>query len=174
MAKSETQIMIRVLTPADAKAYRALRLEALRLEPAAFASSAEEFENEPLELVAQRFQAEAWGAFTLGAFRHESLVGIVTFFPETRLKVDHKANLFGMYVTPAEQGKGIARMLLQAFIKRAKSYPKIKQVKLSVMTTQQAAKQLYLSLGFEVYGLEPNALKLAETFIDAEDMILFL
>jgi ribosomal protein S18 acetylase RimI-like enzyme len=166
--------MIRVLTPHDVKAYRALRLEALRNEPVAFASSAEDFEKETVESIAKRLQTIEFGNFTLGAFAGEQLVGIATFFVEPRAKTEHKGHVFGMYVTPEARGKGVAKALLQTLIERAKTYPKIKKLNLSVMTTQQGAKRLYTSLGFETYGLERKALKLGEDYIDSEDMVLFL
>ena len=167
-------MFLRVLTPADTESYRALRLEALTLEPAAFGSSAEDFENEPLESIGKRLQTIDFGNFTLGAFEGEQLVGIVTFFVEPRAKLEHKGYVFGMYVTPSARGKGIARKLLEALIARVKTYPRIKKLMLSVMTTQLEAKRLYASLGFETYALERAALKLGENYIDSEDMVLFL
>jgi ribosomal protein S18 acetylase RimI-like enzyme len=164
---------IKVLTPHDVEAYRALRLESLKLEPTAFASSAEDFEKESDESIARRLEAVDFGNFTLGAFEGEKLVGIATFFVEPRAKTEHKGHVFGMYVTPAARGKGVAKALLSALIERAKTYPKIKKLNLSVMTTQEAAKRLYISLGFEVYGLERKALKLGDTYFDSEDMVLF-
>ncbi len=166
-------MMTRVLTTRDVEAYRTLRLEALTLEPTAFASSAEDFEKESGTSIAKRLQAEEFGNFTLGAFDKEKLVGIATFFVEPKVKTAHKGHVFGMYVTPEARGKGVAKLLLQALIERAKTYPNVKKLNLSVMTTQQAAKKLYTSLGFEVYGLERKALKLGEDYIDAEDMVLF-
>ena len=165
---------IRVLTPRDVEIYRVLRLEALTLEPAAFASSAEDFEKESFESIAKRLQVEDFGNFTLGAFDGEQLVGIATFFVEPRIKTEHKGHVFGMYITPEARGKGVAKLLLQTLIERVKTYPKVKKLNLSVMRTQQAAKKLYTSLGFEVYGVERIALKLGEDYIDAEDMVLFL
>jgi ribosomal protein S18 acetylase RimI-like enzyme len=165
---------IKVLTPQDVEAYRAIRLEALRNEPAAFGSSAEDFEKESLESIAKRLQAVEFGNFTLGAFDGEQLVGIATFFVEPRAKTEHKGHIFGMYVTPKARGKGIAKALLTALIERVRTYPKIKKLNLSVMTTQQEAKRLYVSLGFETYGFEKQALKLGDTYFDSEDMVLFL
>jgi ribosomal protein S18 acetylase RimI-like enzyme len=165
---------VRVLTPNDVEQYRVLRLEALTLEPAAFASSAEDFGKETPESTAKRLQAVEFGNFTLGAFEGERLIGIATFFVEPRAKTEHKGHVFGMYVTPNARGKGVAKALLQTLIERAKTYPKIKKLNLSVMMTQRVAKKLYTSLGFETYGFERKALKLGEAYIDSEDMVLFL
>jgi len=43
---------------------------------------------------------------------------------------------------------------------------------LSVVTTNEAALQLYLSLGFASYGIEHGALKLGDKYLDED--LLFL
>jgi len=48
----------------------------------------------------------------------------------------------------------------------------LEQVLLSVATCQNAARELYHSLGFETYGTEPRALKVGATYIDEDEMIL--
>lgn len=164
----------RVLTPQDVAAYRALRLEALTLEPAAYTSSAEDFEKESLESIAKRLQAVDFGNFIMGAFEGERLIGIASFVPETRVKVAHKGNVFGVYVTASARGKGVARALMEKLLERVRTYPNIKQINIAVMTSQVAAKNLYTSLGFKVWGLERNALKLGETFYDEEWLVLNL
>jgi RimJ/RimL family protein N-acetyltransferase len=42
------------------------------------------------------------------------------------------------------------------------------------MFTNKAAHNLYLSLGFESYGLEPKALKIDNRYYDDELMFLIL
>lgn len=162
----------RILTSDDVEAYRALRLEALRTVPVAYTSSAEDFEKETLEAIRHRLEPKDFGNFCMGAFNGEKLVGIATFVPETRVKVEHKGNIFGVYVTASERGKGVARQMMGELLSRVKTYSKIKQVNIAVITSQKAAKHLYTSLGFEVWGLEQGALKLGETFYDEEWMVL--
>jgi RimJ/RimL family protein N-acetyltransferase len=162
----------RILTPRDVEAYRALRLEALTTEPAAYTSSAEDFEKESLEQIAKRLETQQHGSFMMGAFNEGNLVGTAYFVPETRLKVQHKGFIFGVYVTALVRGKGVARKMMQEVLTRAKTYPKIKQINIAVMTSQVAARNLYLSLGFERWGLERDALKLGDRFYDEEWMVL--
>jgi ribosomal protein S18 acetylase RimI-like enzyme len=47
-------------------------------------------------------------------------------------------------------------------------------VTLSVSVPQEAARRLYRALGFEVYGYEKHALKVGETYVDDEHMVLWL
>lgn len=162
----------RILTPADVEAYRALRLEALTTAPMAYMTSAEDFEKETLEQIAKRLEAKDFGSFMMGAFNGNELVGTAFFVPETRVKIEHKGNIFGVYVTASERGKGVAKKLMLALLGRVKTYPKIKQINIAVMTSQAAARNLYVSLGFERWGLEQSALKLGETFYDEEWLVL--
>jgi ribosomal protein S18 acetylase RimI-like enzyme len=48
----------------------------------------------------------------------------------------------------------------------------VEQIELSVTTTQTAAIGLYRSLGFESWGCEPKALKIADRYLDEEYMVL--
>ena len=48
----------------------------------------------------------------------------------------------------------------------------MEQIQLSVVTTNESARRLYRSLGFQVYGLEPAALKLDGRDLDEEHMYL--
>jgi ribosomal protein S18 acetylase RimI-like enzyme len=59
-------------------------------------------------------------------------------------------------------------------IAQARTIPGLEQLLLAVVTINDAARRLYRSLGFEVYGLEPRALKQGEQYWDEELMILRL
>jgi ribosomal protein S18 acetylase RimI-like enzyme len=167
-------MLTRVLTSSDVEAYRVLRLEALTLEPMAFLSSAQDFEKETLESVAVRLQSEPFGKFMVGAFVNQQLVGMVGFLSEVREKIKHKGTIIAVYVTPPHRGKGIAKRLMLEAIRRVKTYPDIKQLNLGVNAAQEAAKKLYDSLGFTVYGLEKHALNVGRHYLDEEHRVLFL
>jgi hypothetical protein len=93
---------IRQLTDVDAPAYHELRLRGLRDHPEAFTSSFEEESVKPLDWVQKRLaqSPEAPYNFVLGAFSDAKLVGIVGVFVEPTPKIQHKGNVFGMYVAP--------------------------------------------------------------------------
>ena len=161
---------IRTLHLNDALSIRKLRLEALLDSPEAFDSSYEEEREYPLK----KFKDRLKSGCTLGAFLHEELVGMVTVIQETRNKTKHKANIFGMYVSPAQRGQGIGKNLIIKAINQAKTMKGIEQIHLTVVTSNDAAKHLYLSLGFEIYGREKHALKIGDSYLDEEHMYLFL
>ncbi|WP_096154278.1 MULTISPECIES: GNAT family N-acetyltransferase [Bacillus] len=165
---------IRILTEADAKTYQAVRLSALITNPEAFSSTYEREAAFSIETVKERISPSS-DKFVLGAFdKKETLVGLVTFFREIGLKINHKANVFGMYVVPEARGKGVAKQLMQELIKKAKECQGVEQLLLTVVQGNASAKRLYESLGFEVYGLERNALKVDGEYLDEDWMVLFL
>ncbi|NOU79897.1 GNAT family N-acetyltransferase [Paenibacillus sp. LMG 31459] len=165
---------LRMLTSEDAEVYRGLRLQSLRLHPEAYLSSYES--EKKLSIVTTRIRLEpSENNFTLGAFDgEEKLVGIVTFFRESRPKIDHKANIYSVYVDSDVRKQGVGRRLMVELIARARLLPGLEILNLTVTSNNVAAKRLYESLGFICYGTEPKAMKLGDEYLDEDLMILLL
>jgi ribosomal protein S18 acetylase RimI-like enzyme len=160
---------IRLLLPADAEAFQAVRLLALRDCPTAFSSSYEEERDRPLSFVAERI-APAPGHAVFGAFEAEALVGIVGIHREDHVKLAHKAFIWGMYVAPRYRGRGVGRKLLDRALMQAASMPGLRQVKLGVNATNSAATALYEAVGFERVGIERDFLQVEGVFHDEIQM----
>jgi len=144
---------VRKLRPEDASEFQALRLRGLREDPTAFASSVEEEEEAPPEVVAERIRRNAAG-FILGGFAGGKLVGVVGMQRERHAKLAHKMYLWGMYVAPEARGRGIGRALVEAALRYGFAVDGIRQVNLGVNAANLPAKQLYEACGFVPYGLE--------------------
>lgn len=167
---------IRQLTPADVEAYWPVRLRALREEPQAFGSSYEEAKERALAVVSESMRsAMEAGDFMLGAFEGGHLLGIVGFGREKGRKNQHIGVVYQMYVAHEVRGQGFGRALMEALIARARAIDGVEQLILAVVEGNTGARALYVALGFEVYGRQPKALKLAEgDYRDEELMVLWL
>lgn len=163
---------IRVLSESDVDSFWQLRLRALKEEPESFGVAYEESANTPIADVAKRLQSSD-DSFILGAFM-PTLIGMLGFYRRHELKIRHKGTIWGMYVAPEGRGQGVGEALMLAAIARATAIPNLEQLLLTVVTKNEAARNLYLSLGFQPYGIEREALKLGDRFLDEEMMILKL
>lgn len=153
--------LIRLLEPADAVAYHALRLRGLRDHPEAFTSSAEEEQQRPIGWSQARLApcAEREHDFFLGAFLGPDLVGIVGLQGRYRPKERHNASVVGMLVATEASGQGLGWALMQALLARARSMPGLEQLDLTVTRGNPRAQALYERCGFTVYGELPAAIK---------------
>jgi ribosomal protein S18 acetylase RimI-like enzyme len=168
-------VEIRVLDEGDAEMYWEIRLEALRLHPEAFGSDYEESLRRPIEKVRERIRENReTGSFTLGAFEGGEIVGTTGFFREEGVKERHRGFIWGVYVRPQYREQGIARKLMQEAIRKASAVDGVEQIHLMVTTINTGARQLYRSLGFEEYGIEPRALKVGNEYYDEAMMVLLL
>lgn len=157
---------IRRLTPADAAAYRAIRLESLRSAPDSFPSSFRAENERPLSVFEKRLEETAVFAAEAGG----AIIGMCGFAAQHGETQHHKGLVWGMYVTPASRGAGIGKRLLGAVIAHARG--EVELLQLGVGAHNRTARSLCDSVGFREYGLERRALKVGEDYFDEALMSL--
>ncbi|MBK9248929.1 MAG: GNAT family N-acetyltransferase [Ignavibacteria bacterium] len=167
-------IVYRTLTEQDVTAYRALRLTALLVDADAFGSTYEEEVGMIDDDIANRLKPDNH-KMVIGAFDGELLIGMVGVYADLKVKLSHKGTIWGMFVMPEYRGIGIGKSLLREAIVRAGAMETIEQLNLCVVSENEAAKNLYLSLGFQVFGYEKHAMKTKDgRYIDEDYLVLFL
>ncbi len=168
-------VEIRPVTRADVSAFQKIRRERLEREPRAFAESLAEHDSTSLEAAARRLDSSSPDNFVIGAFAPGGhLVGMVGFARNPREKSRHKGVIWGVYVQPTWRNQGVARAMLVELIGRVKANAGVEKIMLTVAADQTAAKRLYASLGFEVFGEEKHALKVDGRYVDEDHMVLWL
>lgn len=171
-----TLVVIRQLLPADAPAYQALRLNALREHPQAFTSSFEEERGKPPIWAQQRLQLDPARPhdFFIGAFAPEGLRGMVGLQGRYRVKERHNATVVGMYVHPQHAGRGVGFSLMTELIGHAARLPGLEQLDLTVTVGQVGAQGLYARCGFVLIGVSRRAILVQGQYYDKAHMALQL
>jgi ribosomal protein S18 acetylase RimI-like enzyme len=163
---------IRPVTRAEAPAWRVLRLEALTNHPEAFSASHEEFARLDMDTIAARIPPPGGDDVLFGVFAEGGLCGCAGFAREAGLKTRHKGLMWGVYLRPTLRGRGVGEALLDRLIAHAREHVDV--LKCVVNPANRGARALYLSRGFEPYGLEPKALRIDGRDQDDELMVLVL
>ena len=154
-------IEIVTLSPDQWQAYQHLRLEALKTEPKAFASTYETFVQKPESYWQMRLNQAAegkssWLLFAQPATAAGQVVGIIGAY---RIEEEPGvAEIVSVYVTGAWRGKGVGRALMTAIIQILNQEGSFHTLRLGVSDSQTAAQHLYRSMGFQVKDSVPVTL----------------
>ena len=161
-------VQIRLLAATDAARYRDIRLEGLEQNPEAFGSTFGQENGKPLSWFEERIaQTDIFGAFV-----EDELLGVAGYLTEEGPKHRHKGILWGMFVRAIARNSGLAKRLVADVIGHASE--QVEQVKLSVVSENQAARRLYASHGFVEYGREIRALNQEGRYYDELLMVKVL
>jgi GNAT superfamily N-acetyltransferase len=143
--------MIRLLGSEDVEVFRRIRLEALRAEPAAFASSAEDWEALSDEEWLRRLTDNP----VFVAFCDGEPVGIMGLLRQSSSRMAHRATIIMVYLRASQRGGGLAKALLEALADHAHRCG-ILQLELAVNADNLAALRFYRREGFVEIGRIPG------------------
>jgi ribosomal protein S18 acetylase RimI-like enzyme len=160
----EESISVVVLGPQDWRDLRAIRLEALRSEPAAYSSSYEETLARSDEHWQQRLASDH--SVHLLARAQSRPIGMVGGYLGSDEGDESVAVVFGMYVAREYRGRGIGWLLLSSLIDRLSAFPQISTIRLGVTETQDPARALYESMGFQVIGKTEEGIVVDDRQVD--------
>lgn len=141
--------------------YKKFYIESVTDSPQAFLWSTEEIDSKKDSEWQDRIQNMFFAVSDDG-----QLIGMAGFYCEEKKKLAHIANIVRVYVSPKYRGKGIGKKLLLTVIEDIKSKPEIKKLQLGVIATQNAAYNLYKSVGFKKIGEQKMAISVGDEFYD--------
>ena len=131
---SADSVTIRPIAPADALAFRELRLEALRTCPLAFTADVGETEAQPPEFWDKRaadstgegaqliMLAVAGGpgssasTASAGTNNGQKLVGMTGVYTQSAPKIAHIGHVWGVFVRESHRGRGVGEALMRAAV----------------------------------------------------------
>ncbi len=151
-----TDLALRRLEPDDAPAYVELRGDMLRDAPQAFLSDPEDDRGSDVDGLRETLAGDENAI--IGAFVGTRLIGAAGLFRETRLKIRHRAVVWGVWVRPECRGSGAGEAIMRRVIELAKTWDGVRQLNLSAGATQTPAVRLYERVGFVAWGVEPQML----------------
>lgn len=156
------------LTSADVERFRAVRLEGLRSDPDGFRYSETEDEAIASDVWAARLDRD----LVVAAEQDGDLLGVGGFSRVGGDKLEHKGLIWGMYVRAAARGTGVADEIMRALIAHARG--QVRQLQLTVMSSNARARAFYERHGFVHYAIEPHAVKQGNEYCDESSMWLLL
>ncbi|MCA9750695.1 MAG: GNAT family N-acetyltransferase [Gemmatimonadetes bacterium] len=150
------------LQPADADRYTRIRRRMLVDAPWAFAASPEDDRALDPAQLAEVLTSPAHAIFAVegdtapdGGARE--LAAVASIRRETSPKFAHRAGVWGVFADPAYRRRGFGRAVVAAAVAHARTWPGVDWVDLGVSANAPAARALYESLDFVVWGREPDA-----------------
>jgi len=149
---------VRLLGEADVPAYCALRREMIVDSPWAFLGAPGD--DPPSQ---EPFIRDQWADpdnATAGSFEHDRLVGVASAMRSKRTKLRHRAMIMAVYCDPAARGRGHGRAVMDLDIRTAFAWDGVDVIGLSASERSPEAIRLYQSLGFTVWGVEPDVVRI--------------
>ena len=156
-------ISFRKLNASDAKDYREIRLESLKLYPENFGGGRFSYEEQvklPKLMFERAFEEHMEDRFVIGAFDNDKLIGIFGFAPhisgESQPQLSNAGMIIQVYVKAEYRGRKIGLGLMSVTINEAFKMKGIDQIILGVKKGNISAIRVYEQAGLQFYKFEEN------------------
>ena len=171
MNLNNQNIAFRQLGKHDAPVFQALRQEVTRENPVPMGLTL----KEELARALVGFEAQlsasppdaVFGAFIEGHLAATAAVSLVSRFASSQ----HKMSMWGVFTSPRYRRRGLSRQVVGLAVEHAFSNG-IQRVNLQVYTPNEPAISMYKSIGFNEYGIEPDAVYIDGCYYDGVQMTL--
>lgn len=157
------KISFRKLIASDAKDYREIRLESLKLYPENFGGGRFSYEEQvklPKLMFERAFEEKMEDRFVIGAFDNDKLIGICGLAPhipeEGQPQLRNAGMIIQVYVKAEYRGRKIGLGLMNVTIEEAFKMKRIDQILLGVKKGNTSAIRVYKQAGLQIYKFEEN------------------
>jgi ribosomal protein S18 acetylase RimI-like enzyme len=168
-------VTIRPAMTADAESLLALRLEALTINPEAFAADVDKTQTDGVGAWEERideYERDQSGVIIL-AWHGGLLIGMTGVVRGHWPKTRHFGTLWGVYVKPLYRGLRVGEMLIGACLDWSTGHD-LTVINLGVNTLNTSAIRCYTRCGFTQYGTEPRAIYYKGEYYDEFLMVRLL
>lgn len=159
--------VVRRLTAADAVAFRAVWLEALRLHPEVHGTTLADWTRRPLSAYVERMEQGA----VFGLFTARGLEGLVAWQRVQAGNARHRAEIAAAYVRAHLRRRGAGRAMLAEALKQAQAEGLV-QVAVSVTSADPGGLAFWEDAGFVHYATLPRGYRVEGRYLDAWHLIL--
>lgn len=149
------------------KEYRDIWLEALEETPEAFFAAYEDQKEQPDSVWKRRLESvlKEEGAIVVFALQDGKPVGFLGGYFDDNPKFRHVCTIWGAYVKKDLRKQGIAKRMMEAFVKKIEDRKEIKKIKTYSVTNELLAVNIYKSFGFDLIGISKNELCINNTYV---------
>lgn len=147
--------MYKTLTPDDAAAWQALRIEGARDFPLGFMVTLDEVTAATHDHCRDRLR----GGAVRGVFDGDALIGFCGFHRQTLQQVQHRAEIGPFFITARYQGSGAAQALMKGIVAEARALG-LAQLELYVDTDNPRATAFYEKQGFVQVATHHDTLRI--------------
>lgn len=163
------------LLPDDAPRYARLRQEMLVDSPWSFFGAPGDDPASDVAVMRSHLADPANAVYALEDPADRTLlVAVAGVQRSRRVRHAHRAEIWGVYVTPRARRQGAARALLRACVAHARRWSGVRHIALSVSERSPGAEALYASLGFVRWGVEPDFMRIGDESANEHHMHLSL